>query len=432
MSRRGRACPPAEVALDAGADWVHEHGSPSGAFSLGSEDVRELCPAGIEDGLVEPGFRGGFVRQERSSLAWVWLGRGATGHGGRAEFLQGDRVVLSDERVGGPVVEVVASVADLTPLFRQSPAQPSAVPGPEACPFLAPLQIGDRLGRSGEKLRIGKDLTIGGGQEPGNPQVNTHAAAHRRQRHGISFSGHDHVPASMFPLELEVLHGSGNRPVLAYLDRADCLERRPRPPARWSWSPLRAVTNDEPDLVEPAVRLESWVARLPLARPRIERGEHHIEPTQRPQLRGERVASLAFRVGAADVFQLGGLHTVADTDSAQAPCLAAFFQRGVVQVAVVSEQARRSPLLRACGVGTELESPPHRIRPCRNRRPLCGPVSRRLVCVGTAPAVARAARRAPYDVVFKVVHAASGNPDFSVTRVTIRTGSVKEPDSDAA
>src|SRR5512132_340398 len=53
---RPGASGPAGVAVDRGVGGVHEDHSPSGAFSLGGEDGRELAPAGIEDCPVESGL----------------------------------------------------------------------------------------------------------------------------------------------------------------------------------------------------------------------------------------------------------------------------------------------------------------------------------------------------------------------------------------
>ena len=47
------AFPPAYMTVNAGAGGVHEHHSPSGTFSLGGEDGRELCPARVENRFVQ-------------------------------------------------------------------------------------------------------------------------------------------------------------------------------------------------------------------------------------------------------------------------------------------------------------------------------------------------------------------------------------------
>jgi hypothetical protein len=217
------------------------------------------------------------------------------------ELFQGDHVAGVHQSPGGLVVEVAAPVAHLAPFLGQGAAEPLAVPRAAARVFLAPLEVGDRLGRGGEELRVGDDLPVGGGQEPGYAQVSSHAAAGCWEGYGVSVSGNDYIPAAVFPLKLERFHRPGDWPVLAHFDRADGLERCPRPPVGRGGGPLRAVPCDETDLREPAVGLEPRIARLSLLRPRIKGGEHGVEPTQGLLLSGERMAPLAVRVGAADL-----------------------------------------------------------------------------------------------------------------------------------
>jgi hypothetical protein len=184
------------------------------------------------------------------------------------------------------------------------------------------------------------------------------------------------------------LHRPGDRPVLADLDRANGLERRPCPAVDRSWGPFCAIPGDESSLAEPAVGLEPWIASFSLLRPRIKGGEHGVEPTQGLLLGGERVPPLALRIAPADLPQLRGLHPVANADPAHAPRLTALLQCRVVQVAVIGEQPHCSCFLRACGVGAELKGAPHRARSFRHRRPSCMPIHRHAVSAPTAPAVA--------------------------------------------
>jgi hypothetical protein len=137
------------VAAAASTGWVHEHGSPSGAFSLGGEDARELCPARIKDRSIEPAFRGGHVRQEHPRLARVWFRRGAASHGGCVELFERDHVAGVHQPARGLVVEVAPPAADFAPLLREGPPQPLAIPRSTAGAFFAPLQGGDRLCRGG-------------------------------------------------------------------------------------------------------------------------------------------------------------------------------------------------------------------------------------------------------------------------------------------
>src|SRR5258707_519432 len=68
---RALASSPAAVAVDARASRVHEDHSPSSIFRFGFEDHRELCPARVEDRLVQPRLRGGLVREVRAGLLRV-------------------------------------------------------------------------------------------------------------------------------------------------------------------------------------------------------------------------------------------------------------------------------------------------------------------------------------------------------------------------
>jgi hypothetical protein len=134
--------------------------------------------------------------------------------------------------------------------------------------------------------------------------------------------------------------------------------------------------------------LEPRIARFPLLRACVERSKHGMESAQGLLLSGERVASLAVRVGPTDLAQLGGLHAVTDAGLAHAPRLAPLFQRRVVQVAVIGQQPCRAVLLRASRVGPELERTPHWARSFRHRRSFGVPVYRYTVCVLANPAVA--------------------------------------------
>ena len=123
-------------------------------------------------------------------------------------------------------------------------------------------------------------------------------------------------------------------------------------------------------------RLEPRIARLPLLSARVERGEYGIEQTEGLLLARERVAALTPRVGLADSPQLPGLHAIGERMPAHPPRFAAFLQRRVVQIAVIREQPRRAPLLRAGRIGAELERASHRARPSRHGRSSCVPLYR--------------------------------------------------------
>src|SRR5829696_9934411 len=130
---------PAGVAVDRGAAGVHEDDSPSGAFSLGGKDARELGPAGVQDRPVQPGLGGNVATRMVHGAG----GRGR--HGGHPQVFQGDGVAGVDQSAGGLVVEVPPLVAELAPLFGECPPTPSAVAGAGAGALLAALKVDDPL-----------------------------------------------------------------------------------------------------------------------------------------------------------------------------------------------------------------------------------------------------------------------------------------------
>src|SRR6266536_2765177 len=225
-------------------------------------------------------------------------------------------------------------------------------------------QVRYHLRRCGEEVRVADDLAVRSRQEPGHAHVHADFAPGGRQRYGLGLGGCDDVPPAPLALELEGLDRAGDRPVLADLDRADRLERCLRPPAISGRLPLGAITGDEHRLAETAVRLEARISSAALSRAVVERVEYGVEPAQGLLLGGERVAPLPVRVRLPDFLELPGLHAVGDADVTHLPRLAALFQRGVVQVAVVGQQPCRAVLLGSRRVGAELvgSSHLHRVR----------------------------------------------------------------------
>jgi hypothetical protein len=127
--------------------------------------------------------------------------------------------------------------------------------------------------------------------------------------------------------------------------------------------PLRAVTGHEHDLIKPAVRLEPWMpGLLPSPAAVMERLDDHVQPTQGLLLRGERTSALPVPVVAPDFLQLSRSNHVGDARLPHSPRLSSFLQRGVVRVAVISQQPPGTALLRERRAGTELvgSSHPHR------------------------------------------------------------------------
>src|SRR4029450_11946519 len=98
-------------------------------------------------------------------------------------------------------------------------------------------------------------------------------------------------------LELQRLHPTDHRPMLANLDPADRPEGRVCPPAAVDRLPFDAVPDDEQHLVEPLIGLEAWVADPPLLSidglDALEGGgEHHVEAAEGLLLSGKGLAAM--------------------------------------------------------------------------------------------------------------------------------------------
>ena len=218
--------------------------------------------------LLSPAFARGHVRQEGPGIARVGLGCRPAGHPGDVEFFQGDHVAGVHEGAGGLVVEVAAPVADLAPLLGQvrggaaygSPSRGARVPCAAAGHAIVSAEAARNLGLAmicpSEVVRNRATPTSTPAARPvagsGSAPVSVMTMTYQRRCSRLSCSELDRP---------------GDGPVLADLDRANGLERRPRPPAGRRGGPLRAVAGDEPGLAEPAVGLKPRIARFPLSSP---------------------------------------------------------------------------------------------------------------------------------------------------------------------
>src|SRR5215211_9163062 len=312
---------PAGMAVDRGVGGMHEDDSPSGAFSLGDKDARELGPAGVQDRPVQPGLG----RNVAAGILHRTCGR--SGHGGHTELFEGDRVVVVDQPAGGLVVEVPPLVSHLAPLLGERPPEPPTVTGAGPGALLAALQVGDPLLCGIEEAQIGHDLPVAGGQEPHHPHVDADRPASGWQQHRFGLGDDDHIPATALSPGLQRLHPTHNRPVLSDLDPPDSLEADMRPSADVGRFPAGSVSGDEQHLVEPLIGLAPRIANLALlgmlalatrvlptllSLPNALEigGEHNIEAAEGLLLGGERVAALPVRVSGADLSELRRLVAV--------------------------------------------------------------------------------------------------------------------------
>jgi hypothetical protein len=238
------------------------------------------CQAASRMLLFSPALAAAWFGQVCARILRVGLGRGPSGHSRYVQVFQRDHIALVDQHPRGLVVKVPAPVTDLAPLLGQRATDALPVAGSWLGQGLAPFQVRDHVSRRGEEPRVAHDLAVAGRQEAGNSHVNADLAARRGQRHGLGFGDHDDVPAAVFLLELERLDRTSYLAVLADLDRADSLKCGARPAAAVCRDPLGPIAVDEPDLLEPGVRLEPGIAGLlvPVPNSLEERGECIAEP----------------------------------------------------------------------------------------------------------------------------------------------------------
>ena len=160
---------PAQVAIDtrrqAGFTKITRRPVSS---HFGDEDVRELCPASVEDRFIQASLRCRPVRKVGAGPFRVWFRRGTPGHSSCVQVLQGDRVTCSGERSGGLVVEVSAAVPDPAVRLGDLRPGPAAIRRPAFLLRERPLCGGQFPGRGAEKRRVADDLPVAGGSEPGH------------------------------------------------------------------------------------------------------------------------------------------------------------------------------------------------------------------------------------------------------------------------
>ena len=180
---------PAGVAVDRGVGGVHDDDSPSGAFSLGGEDGRELAPAGIEDCPVSPAFCA-TLRPGASMVPLAEAVMLATRRSSRSACRRrrGRARSCGGSRAGG---------CGPTPLLGRYPPQSLAVPGAGLGGSLQPLQVGEcRLGRV-EGPGVGDHFGVRG-READHTHVDADRPACRRQRLGLGLHhDNDDVPPAV-------------------------------------------------------------------------------------------------------------------------------------------------------------------------------------------------------------------------------------------
>ena len=186
-------------------------------------------------------------------------------------------------------------------------------------------------------------LTVAGGGETGDPDIDAGLAAGRRQRIGRHVITREHQhPAPPLTLDLDRLHPTLHLAVHVNLDLPDALQIHPP----LLGQPARAVTVFGPlHTVEPRLSLESRIAGfLPGLDPAEESGERLIQPAQRGLLTRKRPHRL-IRARRPDLGQLRGLIPVVDPGLAVRPRIPAFLQCRVVQLPVRLHTRRQRDVL---------------------------------------------------------------------------------------
>ena len=256
------------------------------------------------------------------ALAAAWLGKNAPGCSGSG-FGAGRLVIPAisgpparPRHTHGPgpgrlAVEIAAPVADLPPLPGQGAADARAVPRARFCRALRRCRsaITSAEAARNRGLAISPSLVVKNRATPTSTPTSRPAAG----------SGTGSVSAMTMtyqrrPSRLSCSAVTVPRTLRCWRTFTDpaAWKVRPRPATTGSRAPARAVTVDEPHLIEPAVRLEPGIAGLRPPGPGTveEHPEHGVQPAQGLLLGGERMPSLPVRVGPAYLLQLRRLHAV--------------------------------------------------------------------------------------------------------------------------
>jgi hypothetical protein len=201
-------------------------------------------------------------------------------------------------------------------------------------------------------------LTVGGGGEPGDSDIQTDLPTGGGQLHGLLLDDNDDIPPAPLALAPQRLYPADDLPVGFNLHLADTLKVRRGPPTL-DVAPAGTVTVHRVDRVPAGRGLEARIAS-PAASPHSleENLEGAVQAAQGLLLAGERPPALAVPVSPADLDELRGLVAVADCHAA-APSLPALFQGGVVQLAMGFQQGSGVLLLSPGGISAELVGPMH-------------------------------------------------------------------------
>ena len=153
---------------------------------------------------------------------------------------------------------VTAPVADRAPFSRPVPACIRfRLPDPGLARALRRCQISDDLRRRRKEPRLAATSPSLGRQEPGHAQVHPDLAPDSWRGAGSLSVTTTTCQRRCSRLSCSALTVPRNRPMLAHLDRTNCLECSVCPLASTGRLPLRAVPSDEQNLVEPLMRVRS-------------------------------------------------------------------------------------------------------------------------------------------------------------------------------
>jgi hypothetical protein len=205
--------------------------------------------------------------------------------------------------------------------------------------------------------RVGQVLAVGGCGEAGDPNIDTDRSPGGHQGPGgDTVAGQDKHPAAPFATNLDGLDPPLDPAMDGDLHLPDPLQVHPSGIGQ----PSTAVTVLRPgNTVEPVRRLEPRVARrLAHLHPPKEGSEGPVQAAQ-GRLLGRERPQRNIRPEPSDLFELGRLVPIGDTDSPTPPRVASFLQGSVVQLAVRRHTLAQGDMLTSGGAQPELIGPSH-------------------------------------------------------------------------
>jgi hypothetical protein len=350
-------CVPTCFTTVGGVPGIDLYPYASSVFRFGPQNRDELPPGSVTYACIQPGLGRGTVRQEPARLFRVCDGLGPAHHVGDLEIFHRDQVIRLHQCAGSLVVKVAAAVGDLA-VPRGHGVPPVTSVGRSTLGTSEPLlsRVQSRCGSSGP-ARVVDVLTIAGGDETSDTDIDTNLTAGGRQRGcGHLVAGQDQHPAPALAPDLDRLHHTGRRAVCGDFHLSDALQVHPV----CVGMPAGAVTVFGPlHTVESASTLEariSWCATG--FHPPEEPVEGPVEPAQRGLL-GRKRPRRHILACCPNLAQLRRLIPIPNPGLAVRPPVPAFLQRSVIEFAMPIQTMLQGDVLPGGRAHPEIECPPH-------------------------------------------------------------------------